>query len=296
MSAERSSRAAIDRAYTSLYTELPTGLVGAARRLPRRLGLASRDDVGWGEVFEDTPILGLPTLLLGEGGREVDEKLRACTQRAHVFALLAARIDAGVDAGQLELDEELDGVLRGIERERNRALAELRMLGGDRKLSFTLPEREVRTALAREREILTGEASATLADYLTLSTAKQNLAFPAIFAAGTVLDLTLEEVAAVHELILGIMLGIQIRDDVERWLEEDDKDSTWVAALSSGRCSPLELVTELLRLSRDAFERGAGAASELGVEVLRCWASSEAEAIGELERLTERRLAPALAG
>jgi hypothetical protein len=299
MTVEASCRAAIDQAYASFLAELPATLVTAAERLPRWLGLASRGDVGWSEVFDDLPILGLPSFFLGDTTTvEVGEEIRGCAQRAHLFALIAARITGAIDADAIELDGELEALLGATERERNRALAELRLRGADRNLNFSLPEREVRSALADEREVLAGRVPATLAAYLTISTAKQSLAFPATLAAVSVSvaakDLDCKVLSGVYDVVLGSMLGVQIRSDVEAWLEAP-RSSSWVTALSGGRTAQIEVLQQMLDLSRDAFNKAADAARELGATSLMRWARLEANAIRELGRIAERQLGLAVA-
>jgi hypothetical protein len=298
MSVEASCRAAIDQAYASFLAELPAALVTAAERLPRWLGLASRGDVGWSEVFDDLPILGLPSFFLGDTSTvEVAEDICGCAQRAHLFALIAARVTGAIDAEAIELDNELEALLGAIERERNRALAELRLRGADRNLNFSLPEREVRSALADEREVFAGRVPATLAAYLTISTAKQSLAFPATLAAvsATVVELDCDVMSGVYDVVLGSMLGVQIRSDVEAWLEAP-RSRSWVVALSGGRSVQIEVIQQMLDLSRDAFNKAADAARGLGATSLMRWARLEANAIRELGRLAERQLSLALAG
>jgi hypothetical protein len=297
MNVETACRAAIDQAYASFLAELPGTLVTAAERLPRWLGLSNRGGVGWSEVFDDLPIVGLPTLFLGEAAVDVGEDIHCSAQRAHLFALIAARINAAVDAGAIELDDELEALLGATERERNRALAELRMRGADRNLNFSLPEREVRSALAEEREVFAGRAPASLAAYLAISTAKQSLAFPATLAGvsvAVVSGLDCNVATGVYDLVLGSMLGVQIRSDVEAWLEAPHGNS-WVTALSGGRSVQIEVIQQMLDLSRDAFNKAADAARELGATSLMRWARMEANAIRELGRLAEHQLGLAVA-
>jgi hypothetical protein len=297
MSVEASCRAAIDQAYASFLAELPAALVTAAERLPRWLGLSSRGDVGWSEVFDDLPILGLPSLFLGDASMvEVATDIRECAQRAHLFALIAARVTGAIDAEAIELDAELEALLGAIERERNRALAELRIQGADRNLNFSLPEREVRSAQADEREVFSGRAPATLAAYLTISTAKQSLAFPATLAAvsAAAMDLDCKVLGGVHDVVLGSMLGVQIRSDVEAWLEAP-RSRSWVTALSGGQSVQIDVIQQMLDLSRNAFNKAADSARELGATSLMRWARLEANAIRELGRLAERQLSLALA-
>ena len=294
MNVETACRAAIDQTYASFIADLPDTLVTAAERLPRWLGLASRGDVTWSEVFEDLPILGLPTYFLTETTIEFDEDICGCAQRAHLFALIAARITGAIDAEAIELDAELEALLGAVERERNRALAELRLRGADRNLNFSMPEREVRAALADERDVFAGRAPANLATYLAISTAKQSLAFPATLAAVSIRGFDCEVQSQVYDVVLGSMLGVQIRTDVEAWLGSP-RGNSWVSALSGGGRAQAEVIHQMLDLSRDAFGKAADAARELGASSMMRWARMEANALRELGRLAERELDLAVA-
>jgi hypothetical protein len=214
-----------------------------------------------------------------------------------LFGFFAGRYTAAIDADAIELDLELEALLGAIERERNRALAELRMRGADRNLNFSLPEREVRSALADEREVLAGHAPASLAAYLTISTAKQSLAFPATLAAVSIAaaQLDCKVLSGVYDVVLGSMLGVQIRSDVEAWLEAP-RSRSWVTALSCGAVVQVEVIQQMLDLSRDAFNKAADAARDLGATSLMRWARLEANAIRELGRLAERESGLQLAG
>jgi hypothetical protein len=285
MNVETTCRAAIDQAYDSFLAELPAKLVTAAERLPR-----------WSEVVDDLPILGLPSMFLAEAAVEVGEDIHRCAQRAHLFALIAARITAAIDADTIELDEEIEALLGATERERNRALAELRLRGADRLLNFSTPEREVRSALADERAVFAGRQPASIAEYLTISTAKQSLAFPATLAAVSIAisDMDCKIATGVYDVVLGTMLGVQIRSDVEAWLAAP-RGNSWVVALSGGEAAQLEVVQQMLDLSRDAFSKAADAARELGAASLMRWARMEASSIRELARLAAWQLDLALA-
>lgn len=287
MNVETACRAAIDQTYASFLAELPEKLVTAAERLPRWLGLSSRGDVSWSDVFDDLPILGLPTYFLAETTVEFGEDIRGCAQRAHLFALIAARITGAVDADAIELDPELEALLGAAERERNRALAELRLRGADRNLNFSLPEREVRSALADERDVFAGRAPATIATYLAISTAKQSLAFPATLAAVSIAGFDCEVLSRVYDVVLGSMLGVQIRTDVEAWLEAP-RSNSWVTALSGGRQAQAEVIEQMLGLAHDAFTKAADAARDLGATTMMRWARMEASALRELGRIAER--------
>jgi hypothetical protein len=146
--------------------------------------------------------------------------------------------------------------------------------------------------------VLAGRVPANLAAYLTISTAKQSLAFPATLAAVSVAvaaaDLDCKVLSGVYDVVLGSMLGVQIRSDVEAWLEAP-RSSSWVTALSGGRSAQIEVIQQMLDLARDAFNKAADAARELGATSLMRWARLEANAIRELGRLAERQLGLALA-
>ena len=55
MNGDKLCRTSIDELYAAFVYNLPIELRIGAERLPRRLGLSFRGDVGWGEVFDDVP-------------------------------------------------------------------------------------------------------------------------------------------------------------------------------------------------------------------------------------------------
>jgi hypothetical protein len=99
----------------------------------------------------------------------------------------------------------------------------------------------------------------------------------------------------VYDVVLGSMLGVQIRSDVESWLETP-RGNSWVTALSGGREVQAEVVQQMIELSRDSFTKAADAAHKLGATSMMRWARMEASALRELSRLAERQLGLQLAG
>lgn len=278
----------IDQARTSLLEQLSPELVELVERLPRSLGLGDR------ELLGDAVVLGLPSLVLCETHCDVAEPVCDAAQRAHLFALLATRIDLGIGSGEFPAVDEFDAMLASFERERNRALAELRMAGADRNLNFSLPEREVRAALADERAVFEGHTVAGMADYLTISTAKQGLALLAVSAAAAASNLDIDTLGHIHELSLGVLLGLQVCHDIEHWLDEPEHTDGWIAALS--RQAPvLEVVEHTCEFGRTCFLRAADAARVLGANSLMVWAQAQAHAIRMLRRRADRHTVDAMA-
>lgn len=264
------ARVTIERHYEEFVAELPEDLRDAARELPKALELASQ------AKWADTVILGLPTLLLTQLARPIALKLRASAQRAHLFAMIGARINERLDDGRLAVDARIDALLLAIERQRHRGLAELRLFGADRKSSLTTAERETRSAAAEEREIFAGRSEAELPRYVAICCGKHSLAFPATNAALVAAGAGLDELERVHDVILGVTLGLAARSEVLERSEREQAGRSWVVALSS-ELGQARAEGELLELALDAFERAARAAKTLGADELSRWARLQAE-------------------
>jgi hypothetical protein len=282
------TRHAIDQAYAAFVQQLPTELELAAQQLPRSLGHTCRRGATWGELLETRPQLGLPMTLLSECSASVDADTLACAQRAHLFALIAGDVVTAIDADTLTHDAELDALLSALERERNRALAGLRRRGAGMNISYSLPMREVRAALAREHDVLAGRELADFATYLTISSAKQSLAFPAIMAAVSLSGATACALTDVHDVVLGVMLGLQIRADVQAWLDAP-RSRSWINALAHEH-EPLAVIEQLLDLACDAFNKAADAARGLEAGPMLLWARTQANAIRLVRRRAEQQL------
>src|SRR5690606_36116701 len=112
--------------------------------------------------------------------------------------------------------------------QRHRALAELRLLGADRSSSFMTAEREARSAAADEREVFERRREADLPSYVAICCGKQSLAFPATMAAMVASGAELDELGQVHDLILGVTLGIATRSEVNERSEREREGRSWV--------------------------------------------------------------------
>jgi hypothetical protein len=271
-----SARALVDQSYEEFVAQAPADLRAAARQLPRLLGLTSRDEVGWSDAVAEPVMLGLPTLLLKQIRRRVSPQLRASAQRAHLFAMISALIQERLDDRSLAVDDQIDALLLVIERHRHRALAELRLLGADRNSSFVTAEREARSASARELSIFAGQSEADIPKFVAICCGKQSLAFPATMAAVAAAGAELDEIGHVHDVILGVTLGLATRSEVVNRSELEDTGRSWVVALSRQR-ERSEVISELLDVAAGAFEKAAAAASALGAEELLGWAHQQAE-------------------
>jgi hypothetical protein len=281
---------AIDQLHDEFVSELPDELRSAARHLPVLLGLSSRPGARWTEVVAEPMLLSLPTLLLGALAARVKPELRASAQRAHLFAMITALIHERVDDGRVQVDGRLDALLLAIERQRHRGLAELRLLGADRHASFMAAEREFRSAAAAERAVFERRSEAKLPNFVAICCGKHSLAFPATMAAVVAAGAELDELGHVHEVILGVMLGVAARDEVLDRSERARMNRSWVVALAGER-ERTEVVAELLELSADAFEHAAASALALEAHELARWAQQQAEQVRA--QLRDRRQATA---
>ena len=270
------ARVAIDQSYEEFIDELPDELRSAARELPLLLGLTTRAGVCWTDAVAEPVMLGLPTLLLGALTARIKPELRASAQRAHLFAMITAMIHERVDNGSVEVDGQLDALLLAIERQRHRALAELRLLGADRNASFMAAERETRSATAAERAVFERRSEAKLPNYVAICCGKHSLAFPATMAAVVAAGADLDELGHVHEVILGVMLGVAARGELLERSERARANRSWVVALTVDR-ERAEVVGEMVDLAAGAFTRAAASARVLGADELARWAQQQAD-------------------
>ncbi|HLT35225.1 MAG TPA: hypothetical protein VK034_03045, partial [Enhygromyxa sp.] len=156
--------------------------------------------------------------------------------------------------------------------------------GADRNASFMAAEREARSAAAAERAVFDRRSEAKLPNYVAICCGKQSLAFPATMAAVVAAGASFDELAYVHDLFLGVMLGVATRKEVM------ERSERWVAALTGER-ERTTVINELLELAIEAFERAAESARMLGAHELGRWAQQQA---GQLRTsLRERRHASA---
>jgi hypothetical protein len=286
---------AIDDEYERFVEGLPDSLRGVARHLPLRVGLTSRAGIGWCEAVDEPLVLALPSVVLAAIEGPAWPELVASAQRVHLFAMLGALVLAQADRGAVELDAELDELLGQFERHRHRAVAELRLLGAEQGSSFAAVERESRNAAADELAVFEGEGLVSVATCVAVHSRKRGLAFPATMAAaaasmaaaaarGAAAERELERLGHVHDFILGAMLGIGFRREVEELGERALAHRSWVLALARGRGQPAAL-GELLALAIDAFERAATAGDGLGAEALSAWAERRSQRVRELARV-----------
>lgn len=278
-----SVHASIDHEYERFVVGLREGLQGVARHLPLRVGLTSRAGVGWSEAVEEPLILALPSLLLTAIRPPATPELVTCAQRVHLYAMLGALVLAQADRGAVELDAELEELLGQFERQRHRAVAELRLLGAEQGSSFTLAEREARGAAAQELAALAGEDRVEVATCVAVHTRKSGLAFPATMAAAAAAGLDAEGLAHVHDFVLGAILGIGFHREVTELADRARAQRSWVVALSRERGQPAA-IGELLHLAIDAFDRASAAASVLGADALRRWAEQRREQVTRFAR------------
>jgi hypothetical protein len=274
------ARDAIDQSYDEFVNELPEELRTSARHLPLLLGLSTRASVSWIDAVEQPVLLSLPTLLLSQLDRSVSAELCAASQRAHLFAMISAVIHERLDDGSVEVDERMDAILMAVERRRHRALAELRLLGADRNTSFTTAEREARNAAAEERDVFESRSGAELPSFVAICCGKHSLAFPATMAAVVAGGAELEELAHVHDLILGVMLGVAARREVTERRERARTGRSWIAAMA-GEGDPAEVIGQLFELAATSFERAVTSATALGASELVSWAQWQAEQVRE---------------
>ena len=285
MSADESCCAAIDYIYDAFVTRLKPELRACARDLTHRLGLSEEPGRCWSEALDD-PRLELPLLLFGDLRRPISEDVCIAALRAHVFAFIASLIHERIDRHELDADGELCGVLLVLEHERDLIVTSLCEMGERPRLDCHLAQREARDALARERRVFEGLVGARMDDFVASSVGKASPLFPAMLACGAASKLDVLELGHIHEIIVGLSLGIAARDEVRDWFERAQFGRSWAASMVEEGRERHEVFVSLVNLAVDSLVRAAAAAHALDAVRVASWALAQAEG---LQRLLGRR-------
>ena len=295
MWADQNCRETIDYIYEAFVSGLPPSQRATARALPLVLGLSEDPECSWGAAFDDVAYLGLPMLVLLESDSYVSEDICIASLRAHMFSMLASLIHARFDSAQLEPCAELCGVLLALERERDLIVASLCELGGRPGLDCHVAEREARDAQARERAMFGGARPVGMDDYVAVTVAKHSPAFAAVLAAAAAADFGVHELGHLHELVLGVNLGLAARDEVRDWFERAQYGRSWAALLATCERSCAEVIRSLLELAASSFAKAGAAGQALGAVEFADWAQRQAQLIEVLLGRREQASGPKLA-
>lgn len=288
----------IDHVYAGFVAGLPRELQAVAIELPHRLGLATSPDTPWSAVFNNLAVLAIPQLL-GAGQRvQLPPAVRAAATEAHLFAIISAfGLDRIVD-GQIFAEPHIVAVIAQVRRARDLAFLRIVARASAGTVDYAWAEAVTRASQEAERRVLVDGQAGTLASYLEVSLQKQGLAFPAALAAAAAAGWSPEDRAHVEALITGAALGLQYRDDVVDWIDDQRRGGAWATELLAeregpvARDSPLDelaarlhgagILTELLGRSSDAFARAAAAARALAIPDLAAWAQEQSDLTTQL--------------
>ena len=278
----------IDHAYARFVADLPHDLQAVADTLPHRLGLTPHPHVPWSAVFNNPAVLAMPLLLASGARLRMSPAIQAAATEAHLFAIISAFGLDRVEDGQVAADPHVRAVLDHLRRARDLAFLRVFARTDGHTPDFTWAESVTRASQTGEHHVLTDGHPATLAAYLEVSLQKQGLAFPAALAAAAAAAWTPEDRAHVDALLTGAALGLQHRDDVVDWIDDQTRGNSWPVALLAERPATTDIPTltahlhreailvDLLRRSAAEFTRAAEAAAALGIPDLATWSKDQA--------------------
>jgi len=228
----------VDALYSGFVSTLPIGLRALADDLPHVLGLAPATGFRWSEVFSHEVTLEAPALVA-----EAFPRLRTEVVRQAVLAHALSVIEAfGTDRildGQIEGSPELHALLEHLREARCAVLEQVHPESG---ALARQADRETRSAIREERELLSQLGAATFGDYRRISLGKQAVGFPASIALAHAAGASEAQVEEVRRALAGTWLGLQFEDDAVDW--EDDwrrGHGAWAVSLARRR---LESVKE----------------------------------------------------
>jgi hypothetical protein len=164
----------------------------------------------------------------------------------------------------------------------------------EQPMTFAWATEELRRAVVHEREVLEGRRAPSWALYREVSSKKQALAFPASVVAARA-GWTGEDEQLVYDVVEGVALGLQYRDDVVDWMADHERGASWAVALSArSRAEDVTTLAEvlhdrrilvrMLEMSRDELMRASVAAAALGATQVARWAAGQAELTDYLAR------------
>ena len=293
---EDNCRETIDFIYDAFVEGLPEEYRASARDLPHLLDLHDEVPSGtsWGRACDNVIQLGLPMFVLLESDHYVSEDLCIAALRAHLFGQIAAMIHDRFARLDLYPRADLCAILLLLERERDQIVAELCSLGGRARLDCSVAQREAREGVHKEQEFVAGDF-ADIGDFVAVNAAKASPTFPALLAGASAAGYGLHELGHLHELIVGLALGIAARDEICNWLERAQLGRSWLAAVRASGRSLDESITAMLDLAAASFNHAVRAAHSLGAATLADWTRNQAEQIEVLLQRSGQLSGPRLA-
>ena len=295
----------VDEMYEAFLGGLGGPLARYARDLPRVLGLASRPNCPWSEVFLHEVTLGAPALLAE--GMSLPPDIVRDGVLAHALAVIDAFGTDRIEDEQVPSSAELLAVLGCARRVRDRAMK--RIFGGPAlpDCDFAISDAFTLKAIRREQDLIRSGRAVDGVTYERESLGKQTPGLPASIALAHVAGWDDRRCQAVRSTLESVWLGLQTYDDVVDWEDDLDRGGSWVVCLMKGARGPVvsfgrppdgrELRRQVLEsgvLSRmltravhhmSTARRGA---ADLGAARLSAWAAARQERFDTLSAAEAR--------
>lgn len=293
----------LDAIWAAFCGTLPPELRPDADALATTVGLVPVAGIPWSIVFKHEVTLAAPALFAATMPRVSPAMVMQATT-AHMLAIIDAfAVDRALDH-QVAAGPRLALLLEHVRDARDRAIT---ALSGDAVSPYREAEQEAVRAIATERCLLESGAGSSLADYSSLSLAKQAVAFPAALALARAVGCDARHQGAIHHILRGIVLGLQFEDDVVDW-EYDWREGggAWAISLCRGHgdngCAATEaadlsslrrsvhasgVLAAMMKLARLRYREAHRLARALGLASLARWtADQEARAADLADRET----------
>lgn len=286
----------VDYVYRSFVEGLPQSLRRGAGSLAYSLGLTASPDVPWSHVFPQEVTLGLP-LLLAEAMPGIDPALVHQAMMAHVLTVIGTFCDDWIRDTNEELTPELRAALDAVSQERDRAMERLGPPPEYPEFVFALADEVTASAVTRERAMLERHERCDFATYDHITMDKHYAALPASMMLARAAGMSDERLGLVLEIVMGIELGLQTREDARSWEDDHERGGSWVIPLlehlqgtenegmEAGEPRSLEearrrvmdsdVLVRLLERGRVYLGIARSAAEALGMDSIACWAERE---------------------
>jgi hypothetical protein len=287
----------IDALWAAFCDTLPTESRDDAPKLVAWLGLAPAAGVPWSKVFKHEVTLAAPSLFADAMPNASPAIVRLAVM-AHLLGIVEAFTTDRISDAQALDTRQIQRLLMELRATRDRAVEALNPLVPS---AFPDAERRAHAAMTTERLLLQDHTPLSFADYHCLSLAKQAAAFPATLALAEAAGWGERRRRVVARVLEGIVMGLQLYDDVVDWEEDWRGGAAWAACLSRGQSLatwPAEHTSELgavrthLRctgvlasmLNRGSrhFRNAARLAAVLGTKRLAAWSKTQERRLAEL--------------
>jgi hypothetical protein len=220
----------VDYVYRSFVEGLPPSLRRGAGTLAYSLGLTASPDAPWSHVFPQEVTLGLP-LLLAEAMPGVDPALVHNAMMAHALTVIGTYCNDWILDGDEEPTPELRAVLDAMFQERDRAMEKLGSPPDFPEFVFALADEAAAPAIAEERAMLERQDRCNFEVYDHFTMEKHYPSLPASMMLARAAGLSGERLGLVLEIVMGIELGLQIRQDARSWEDDHERGGSWVISL-----------------------------------------------------------------